>query len=268
MRGADRDRFLATLFAPAERRGGLFALYAFASELARIRDLAREPLPGEIRLQWWREVLEGERPGEAAAHPVAAALLATTQRYGLATEPLLGMIEARSFDIYGEPMRSLAELEAYAAATEGALIAMATCVLEADVSGQAMDAGAALSLVGVLTALPRHLARRQLYIPLDVLQRHSAIAEDLFAGKVTAGARAALVELRIRARQHLSTLGKTIAELPTAVLPAFLPLASVAATLNRMDRADYDPLRPPEPAAWRRQWRIWRAARNPRRIVA
>ena len=40
-----------------------------------MREPAREPLPGEIRLQWWREVLGGERPGEAGAHPVAAALL-------------------------------------------------------------------------------------------------------------------------------------------------------------------------------------------------
>ena len=77
VREADRDRYLATLFAPAEHRDALFALYAFNVEIARVRDLAREPMPGEIRLQWWREVLSGERDGEAAAHPVAAALRET-----------------------------------------------------------------------------------------------------------------------------------------------------------------------------------------------
>ena len=45
------------------------------SRLARVREAAREPLPGEIRLQWWRDVLGGERTGEAGANPVAAALL-------------------------------------------------------------------------------------------------------------------------------------------------------------------------------------------------
>ena len=87
VREADRDRYLATLFAPAEHRDALFALYAFNVEIARVRDLAREPMPGEIRLQWWREALSGERAGEAAAHPVAAALRETLARYGSGQRP-------------------------------------------------------------------------------------------------------------------------------------------------------------------------------------
>ena len=61
VREADKDRFVATLFAPAPRRRALHALYAFNVELARVRELAREPMPGEIRLQWWRDVLGGQR---------------------------------------------------------------------------------------------------------------------------------------------------------------------------------------------------------------
>ena len=57
VREVDRERYLATLFAPASNRDALFALYAFNVETSRVRDLAREPMPGEIRLQWWREVL-------------------------------------------------------------------------------------------------------------------------------------------------------------------------------------------------------------------
>ena len=75
VRTADRDRFLASLFAPAEHRAALHALYAFNVEVARVREVAREPLPGEIRLQWWSDVLNGERAGEASANPVASALL-------------------------------------------------------------------------------------------------------------------------------------------------------------------------------------------------
>jgi len=51
VRAGDKDRFLATLFAPAKYRRALFALYAFNLEVARVRELAREPLPGELRLQ-------------------------------------------------------------------------------------------------------------------------------------------------------------------------------------------------------------------------
>ena len=73
VREADKDRFLATLFAPAPRRRALHALYAFNVEIARVRELAREPMPGEIRLQWWRDVLGGAAH-RGGGHPVASAL--------------------------------------------------------------------------------------------------------------------------------------------------------------------------------------------------
>src|SRR5262249_23936246 len=99
VRQADRDRYLATLLAPAEHRDALLALYAFNIEIEGVRDLAREPMPGEIRLQWWREVLLGERSGEATANPVAAALLQTLSHYSLSSERLAELVEAHRFDI-------------------------------------------------------------------------------------------------------------------------------------------------------------------------
>src|SRR5262249_9951086 len=89
VRAGDKDRWLASLFAPAERRTHLHALYAFNLEVARVRELAREPMAGEIRLQWWREVIAGTRPGEAAANPVAAALVETIARCGLPAQAFL-----------------------------------------------------------------------------------------------------------------------------------------------------------------------------------
>src|SRR6202035_3945628 len=108
VRTADRDRFLSTLFAPAEHRGALHALYAFNVEIARVREVAREPLPGEIRLQWWTEVLGGERGEEASANPVAAALLMAMTRHGLMAGKLADLIEARRFDLYDQPMATVA----------------------------------------------------------------------------------------------------------------------------------------------------------------
>ena len=129
VREADRDRYLATLFAPAEHRDALFALYAFNVEIARVRELAREPLPGEIRLQWWREVLSGERAGEAAAHPVAAALRETLARYGFVATPLLELIDERIFDLYDEPMATVGDLELYGIRTQSPVFAMAAGIL-------------------------------------------------------------------------------------------------------------------------------------------
>ena len=59
VREEDRDRFLATLFAPARVRPALFALYAFDIEIAHVAARVSEPLAGEVRLQWWRDVVTG-----------------------------------------------------------------------------------------------------------------------------------------------------------------------------------------------------------------
>ena len=61
VRRHDPDRFLTALFAPPDRRDALLTLYAFNHELARAREVASEPPLALIRLQWWREVVEGER---------------------------------------------------------------------------------------------------------------------------------------------------------------------------------------------------------------
>jgi phytoene synthase len=270
VRAADKDRFLATLFSPAEHRQGLFALYAFNIEVSRVREAVREPLAGEIRLQWWSEVLAGEGRGEVAANPVAAALTAAMARYALLRERLAALLEARRFDLYDEPMATLAALDGYAEGTASNLIALAAQILnggrDAGIGALAHHAGLAYALTGLLKAFPAHAARGQLYVPVELLERHGAREADVAGGKATPQLRAALAELRLIARRQLAQARELIAAAPPAVIPALLVLAPVAATLKGMERRDYDPLAPVEIAQWRRQWLIWRAARRPARM--
>lgn len=266
VRAADKDRFLATLFAPAAHRGALFALYAFNSEIARVRELVSEPLAGEIRLQWWRDTVEGAARGDAEASPVAAALLAAAMRYRLPPLSLLNLIEAHRFDLYGEPMATLAEFEAYAGNTAGTLIALASQILnegrDPGIEPLARHAGLAHAIAGLLKALPVHAARRQLYLPLEVLQCHGAHGEDIAAGRATPELHAALAELRSLARQQLAMARDLLPAAPLEVMPALLPVALVRPVLDRMERPGYDPFAPLELPQWRRQWRLWRAARG------
>src|ERR1700754_628908 len=142
VRETDKDRFLATLFAPAAKRPPLFALFAFNVEIVRVRDVAREPMPGEIRLQWWREVLEGGRIEEGRAHPVAAALTEAVVRHDLPVNTLLELIDAHTFDLYDDPMPTLAHVQAYAVKTSAALFDLAARILrQTDVSELARYAG-------------------------------------------------------------------------------------------------------------------------------
>jgi phytoene synthase len=265
VRQADRDRFLAALFAPAEAREALLALYAFNIEITRVRDVAREPLAGEIRLQWWSEVVAGKRGEEAGANPVAAALLLAMARHGLSADALGDLIEAHRFDLYDDPMASVADLESYAVLTFSALIALAARILGADAAPAAEPAGVAYGITGVLRSFPLHAARRQLYVPEELLTRHGVHPHDVFAGKSSPALDAALAELRGVARDRLRGAREPITALPPGALPAFLPVALVRPWLDRLERGDA--FAPGEVSPWRRQWLIWRAARNPARIA-
>ena len=96
VRDVDEDRFLSAQFSPADKRPHLFALYAFSHEIARVRDSVREAMIGEIRLQWWRDTLQGEARGDVRANPVAAALDDTIVKFRLPRQALVDLIDARS----------------------------------------------------------------------------------------------------------------------------------------------------------------------------
>ena len=122
MRRHDPDRFLTALFAPAARREALFTLYAFNHELARAREVAREPMMALVRLQWWREVVEGAVRRHEVAGPVAEALAAGA----LLAADLEGMIAGREMEIEGEDWREwvLATAGGVAVAAASALLAV------------------------------------------------------------------------------------------------------------------------------------------------
>ena len=266
VRVGDKDRFLATLFAPKKYRRALYSLYAFNLEVTRTRELAREPMPGEIRLQWWRDALGGAGRGEVDAHPVAASLRDVVVRYRLPPRMLVDLIDARSFDLYDEPMASMSYLERYAVQTSSALLELAARILgdgrDLGTSDLTRHAGIAYAITGLLRALPIHAARGQLYLPADLMQRHGAQSIDVLAGRATTELRAVLAELRLVARHHLGAARGLLNDLAPQVAPALLPVALVRPALDRMERRSYQPFSPSELPQWRRQWALWRAARS------
>jgi phytoene synthase len=266
VRAGDKDRFLASLFAPQKYRRALFALYAFNLEVTRTRELAREPMPGEIRLQWWRDALGGAGRGEVDAHPVAAAIRDVVVRYRLPPRMFAELIDARSFDLYDEPMASLSYLERYAAHTSSALMELAARILadgrDLGTSDLTRHAGIAYAIAGLLRALPVHAARGQLYLPADLMERYGAQSADVFAGTATTELRAVLADLRLQARHHLGAARGLLNDMAPEVAPALLPAALVRPALDRMERRGYQPFDPAELPQWRRQWVLWRAARS------
>lgn len=149
LKARDRERWLSTLWAPAEARAALVAIHAYDVEQQRVVAEAREPLLAEIRLAWWREQLEGLARGQLAppqpllralrhqARPRAVDLGALTAL----EEGLLPLLTVGPLDLLalararGAPLfqalltailgRPLAAMEAAAAAAAGTRFALA-----------------------------------------------------------------------------------------------------------------------------------------------
>jgi phytoene synthase len=265
VRTHDFVRYASTLFMPAAQRRALLAIYAFNAEISRVREQVSQPLPGEMRLQWWTDMLAGAGHGGIEGNPVAAELLLVIRDYRLPVDPLSRLIDEHQFDLYNDPMPSMAALEGYINDTSSALFSLAARVAArpADATDHlARHAGLAQGLVQVIASLPWDAARRQLFVPLQLLQQHGSGMEEVFSGKQTPQARAAIDQLIGEARGHLKTAFELLADVPPEVRPVFLPLAVVRRDLKRMSRADSDPFVPRTPSRLRTLWDLWRASHS------
>jgi phytoene synthase len=264
VRNEDFERYATTLFVPADKRRALLALYGFNVEISRVRDHISQPLPGEMRLQWWRDLLTGTEHGGAEGNPVASELLRTFSEQGLSCESLAGLIDAHVFDIYDDPMPTLEALEAYCHATSSTLLSFGTRILatESDEAWHvARHAGVAQGIIDIIRALPVHASRRQLYLPLSWLQEHDVRIEDIFAGVATPGLHAVIERLRAEAASQLDIAIDLLSSLPEVSLAAFLPIVPTRRALDRI-KPGADPFKRVEPSRLGTLWSLWRAARS------
>jgi 15-cis-phytoene synthase len=264
VRSHDFARYAATLFLPAPSRRPVLALYAFNVELSRIRDHITQPLPGEVRLQWWRDLIESEARGSAEANPVAAELLAAIALHDLPREQLSRFVDARVFDLYDDPMPSLDTLERYCGDIASRLFVLTARILgetSEEVEHVAHHAGIAQGLADVIAALPLHASRGQLYLPKDVLEQSGAEEADIFAGRPTAALQAAIDRLIGEAQSELDSASDLLCSIPEQASRAFIMLALVQRALHGFGRPDANPFVPSPPSHLRVLWTLWRASK-------
>ena len=268
VREHDFARYAFTLFVPPDKRRALLALYAFNLDIARIPDQVSQPLPGEIRLQWWTDLLEGLDHGGVEGHPVAAEVLRAIGDHALPPGPLLRLIEARKFDLYNDPMPTLVALEAYLDDTVATLFTVAATILAPasdEVEHAARHAGIAQGLVRALARLPRDASRRQLYLPEDSLAQHNVTNEQIFAGQATPAIKAVCAQVLTEARTHRDAALDLLVACPREARPAFLQLALLDRDLQTLSNAERDPFALYEPPSRLRVlWTLWRASKAKR----
>lgn len=254
------ERYLTVLMAPVETRVALAALYGFHHEVARVPDLVSEALPGEIRLQWWRDAIAGQAHGDVGENPIFAALSAAMAEGTIQPVALQRLIDARAELLYGVTMRDLAALEIHLDATASALYRIAGEIVGlADIGHAAHHGGLAEGLTGIIRNLGFDASQGRVLLPQDRLMAHGASAEALFAGEAPAGLPVLIDELLERASDHLDACHIALKGAPSAQRAMFRPLALVAPriALLRARRADYL-ASPPELSPLAIAWYLWR----------
>jgi phytoene synthase len=265
VRRHDRDRYQTALFAPADRHEALFALYAFNYEIARVREAVTQPMLGQIRLQWWREVVAAAYLGTPPRqHVVAGPLTATIRGCALTRGHLDRMIDTRESDLTDEPPPTLAALEEYAQGTSATLLHLALEVL-GEVGAAAVAAsrevGIGYALAGILRAMPFHARAGRCYIPAVFGARSGLDPRDYLALRDTAALRAVCADLAGAAAEHLAGARGYRREVPRRARAAMLPAVVADQFLARLERTNYNPFAPelavPDPL---QSWRLFAAA--------
>jgi phytoene/squalene synthetase len=228
---SDRERFVTALFAPPPLREALMVLYAVNAEIAQVRERVREPLAGALRLQWWRDVVTGDRPAdELEGYSLAAELRALVVGGQVPQALLLDLLEAREHDLTGQGFADLAALETYVDATAGGLAEAAAVVLGGDDDSRkaARRAGTAFGLVGLVRAVPAHMSTGWLTLPGAASRPAVAqAAKDVCGRAATVLAEARQMRIARRA------------------LPAALPAVIAGRALRLLAKADWDPFAAP-----------------------
>lgn len=258
LKANDKDRYFASLVLPEPQREAIQALYAFNADVASVRDRAREPAPGEIRLQWWVDAIKGEGHGAVRQNPIADGLLRAIETYSLpASVALQRLVAARRFDLYDDPMPDVQSFEGYAGETVSVLYQLAAMILNGGTEIETGDAaghlGVAQALIGHLRAFGLNASRGRLFLPWSIFAANGVTEGEIFSGQVSEGLLAAYAQVIDLAREHLDKAEAAIALLPKALRPAFAQAALQPIYLQQVERQSATPFAPPANLAdWRK----------------
>ena len=154
LKSVDPDRYRTASFAKTEVRENLYILYAFHAELAKVPELVSEPMIGEIRYHWWRDVIDEifcAKP--IRQHEITLPLATLVNDRKLSRFHLDRLIDGRARDLDPEPFADMGAAIEYCRATSGELIRLAVqCVSDDFDDGALIQAGEAWGLTGLARA--------------------------------------------------------------------------------------------------------------------
>lgn len=261
-----QDYFLCDLLLDEPARSLATVVHCFHAEISSLCLAAQEPMAGEIRLQWWVEVLEGQRAGEAQGNPLARVLLSALDTNQLSSSGLQAKLKAHIFDLYRDPMETRTMLEGWCGETRSTLFQIVALTAGSKQSSELADAcghaGVALGIAGLLENLAFHRSRNQVYVPTDLLSAMGLSSAEFLSetGAAQVQAVQAMVDL---ANEHHSLALTALSKIEGKGRMAFLPLALVPHYLLRIETHPMSAFTGLATVSqFRKQWILWRNSRK------
>lgn len=257
-----RDLYLADLLLPDQIRNDIAAIHAFHVEITNIALSLGEPMAGQIRIQWWIDVLQGERASEAGGNPLSRCLLDVIGRHKLPVTDFVAKLEAHVFDLYQDPMGDRTMFEGYCGETRSCLFQWAALIAGTAPGSKLADAsghgGVATGCVSILENIGLHHSRGQCFVPSDLLAAVGLSVNEYLATPASTHEQVILTLVDLAVEHELSAL-KAVNELGPQVRPVFKPLALVPLYLQRLKKAPLAAFKRREPVSqWRSQWALLR----------
>ncbi len=202
---------------------------------------------GEIRLTYWREILEGKRNSEISNNPIAKEILRVLKDYNLPNSALISLIKARYFDLYSDNMLNMRDFEIYAGKTISILYQYSATILnngrQIKNGNSAGHLGVAHALIGHLLAFNHNVARKKLFLPLNYFSKANISLREIYAKQRQKDVGNILNSLLIEAKRHLDIAKSEIILLPTHIRPAFAQIAILDRQLANLEQIAMAPYR-------------------------
>lgn len=235
-----------SLFAPSSAQRAIRTVLAFNQELAKIRDSVSESALGEIRLQWWQEVLEEIQAGNVRQQPVIQELAELKGQTALWN--LLGqLIDARRLDMFESGAADMAALRDYAVKSGGVVqqaIYEACVSRDEDKNGYpcaVQAAGAAWSMLGLVRALPFQWQSGRTLLPSE-----SDSAMQMRDSKAAAEALAPLIDQMLAfVREQLAIVSNEAAQVPPAARASLMCVPIARLHLSSLEKVGNNPFELP-----------------------
>ncbi|MGF1641521.1 MAG: phytoene/squalene synthase family protein, partial [Rhodospirillales bacterium] len=199
---------------------------------------------GRIRLQWWRDAVDGIYAGRPLRQGVVDALAAAVEQFGLSRRHFERVLDGRALDLGDEPPADADALIAYAEATSASLSALALEVLRIDDAAArdaAREVAIAWALIGLLRAVPFHARARRLYLPAGLNREAGLDVFGLFDRGAADGLATVVEAVAAMAADHLSAARRRSHEVPVRALPVLMPATLADLYLRRLRASRFDP---------------------------